>query len=487
MERPEVEVLVHITAPSKGSDDARYRSLAAAYLQFEPRTRSCVLGGPDASTGSGQDVEAKPGPNSQLNIVQPSYQKLGVIESPILSFQSAGNNLDSPRVHYSEKHDASETQLSWEPPPSTVQDSMPDNNISFVGFCTPSRLLEFYTPTHDSSQANSSPTLHRRVLRPRSTIQSPAIRQQYQNITSPGTHRRSAATQGQLPSPPNRLLPPPQGLLKQNDTNDVFLDRAVHPSYELQKGDSKGIVIPLSPLTSHKRPLPEDLTSSDVIEETRIESSSPSQISLSVANGLQRPSRSESEPPIAKRQRTAADPEPGKTLPRSSSDLDPRRPCEETRRPFSYYVNKLQIISPSPATDNKHLCPEDMVTDVLRRLAQELKLEKRFRPEVQTRELRSFERGYWYVDCSSWTPELRHSTWIFLTDYLEKGIAGWGTSCSRDCDYTFFRLRCWGCVAGHMYLVIYVASRRQVLCTGMSWIGADGQHVIKMGTKPSRT
>ena len=34
--RREVEILVYATAPSRGQDDARYRSLAQAYLDFQP-------------------------------------------------------------------------------------------------------------------------------------------------------------------------------------------------------------------------------------------------------------------------------------------------------------------------------------------------------------------------------------------------------------------------------------------------------------------
>ena len=34
--RGDVEIWVHTTAPSRGQDDARYRALAQAYLDFEP-------------------------------------------------------------------------------------------------------------------------------------------------------------------------------------------------------------------------------------------------------------------------------------------------------------------------------------------------------------------------------------------------------------------------------------------------------------------
>jgi hypothetical protein len=37
--RGDVEILIHKTAPSRGPDDARYRALAQAYLDFKPASR----------------------------------------------------------------------------------------------------------------------------------------------------------------------------------------------------------------------------------------------------------------------------------------------------------------------------------------------------------------------------------------------------------------------------------------------------------------
>jgi hypothetical protein len=128
-----------------------------------------------------------------------------------------------------------------------------------------------------------------------------------------------------------------------------------------------------------------------------------------------------------------------------------------------------------------------MVTDLLASLARSLNLEKRFQPASQARDLRSFERGYWLVDCSTWEPELKRSAWGFLADYLGKGAAGWGTSCRRDRDFSAIRLYCWGCVVGHMYLVLYLMSKRRVLYTGTSWVGGDGRVAVVMGAKPART
>jgi len=126
-----------------------------------------------------------------------------------------------------------------------------------------------------------------------------------------------------------------------------------------------------------------------------------------------------------------------------------------------------------------------MITDVLASLARELDLEKRFQPESRTRDLRPLERGYWLVDCAGWDAGLKRSAWVFLADYLGKGAAGWGTSCRRDEGFSWIRLYCWGCVVGHMYLVLYLMSKRRVLYSGASWVGGDGKPVVVMGARPA--
>jgi hypothetical protein len=127
-----------------------------------------------------------------------------------------------------------------------------------------------------------------------------------------------------------------------------------------------------------------------------------------------------------------------------------------------------------------------VITPRLEKLARDVKLEMRFEQrKKQTRELRPFERGYWLVDCSGWSSEDRFMTWGFLTNYIENGEAGWGIWCRRDEAYKWIRLYCWGCVAGHMYLLLWLASKRQLNYTAVHWITA-GETVITMEQRYER-
>lgn len=355
-----------------------------------------------------------------------------MLESPMMSFRSVTNNLGSPRPQQAREDAPTQSQASWRPPPSVIEDSMPDNHFAFAQYCTPTRILEHYASTMSSSPVPQS----KRHQTPPASGQPPS--------TSPG-------------------LPPTQ-------------EDSVHylPPHEVP-----GTAVYSPHQRAGKRRQSASSETSIVVEETRIASSYPTQHDAPAASP-----RAGSEPPLSKRPRTARDPTPGKPMTRSSSDVGPRSGDANTMEPLPHIEEALEILSPPPLTAHRELRPQDMITDVLARLARELDLEKRFRPESQARDLRPFERGYWLVDCASWEPDLRRSAWGFLSDYLGKGAAGWGTSCRRDAAFSRLRLYCWGCVVGHMYLVLYLMSKRRVLYSGATWVGADGKVVVVMGARP---
>lgn len=511
MVRPETEILVHIAAPARAADDVRHRALARAYLDFEPSNVTEVQARARGEVEGDTQLNRREFVGYGIHQAPPSSQLNRGIKSPILSFQSAEHNFDSPglRAVPVTEHCISETQSSWQAPPSEIPDSMPNNHPPFEIFCTPSRALDFFTSSLDSQHVDSSPLARRRSQRlatasesgrylcsqPRRSPRRPNIRQ------APGAPETGSLQPSSLPEPslPRLRIPsiPPQSSSYPGSTRDPInnrplrarphssLDRELHlPS----PSDPANKIIPQSPdICVQKRPPPQpsQLSTSDIIEETVLYSSNPNQTSVPCSQEPPALARADSEP-IAKRRRTAADPQPGQPLTRSTSDIGPRRqPLVQliSNKPTAYYKSKLQIYAPSPPAAQTDLRPEDVISPVLAKLATELDLSVRFRPQSQTRELRPFERGYWLVETASWPADLKLSAWMFLTDYIEKGIAGWGTSCSRDQDFRWLRLRCWGCVVGHMHLLLYVASRRQVKDMGMKWFGGDGEAVVVMAPR----
>ncbi|KAK0383343.1 hypothetical protein NLU13_9256 [Sarocladium strictum] len=185
----DVEILVHINAPSRVADDATYRQLAEAYLDFEPSRRTALpclnaeqlqdIEEPDSKRsccGSEDDVQNPVVTSSSQSYATPAPAPV-FLDSQDLSFQSALDNRESPRlgdttvgitldIDVSQNHDnATGTQQSWQAPPSEIADSYPMPHPSLLRG-SPSKLLESYlrssTSKADEKTFSSMPQPHKR-------------------------------------------------------------------------------------------------------------------------------------------------------------------------------------------------------------------------------------------------------------------------------------------------------------------------------------
>ncbi|KAK4449471.1 hypothetical protein QBC34DRAFT_405041 [Podospora aff. communis PSN243] len=460
------EILVHITAPSRVADDKTYRQLAQAYFGFEPAARFPIAfsQGPSRELRRGDDRA-----NSQTT------GERATIDSPNLSFRSAFGNPESPRI-VQPAQTVGDSQSSWAAPPSVIPDSLPDNNHTFAQFCSPTRILEHYISTFESSQSEQSSIPERRSQLSASQVQQrrsqlawelSGHRRPFQQTisrqcTTGSRNLNFSSLAGEISdSEPTTQLEPEQG--------SSFSTRE-EPG--LPSPCPRVTVIPQSP--ESRKPQRRDAVSNQpsFVEETRIASSFPTEIVSSP--------RADSEPPF-KRARTSLPPFPGQLV-RSSSDIPRHEPPKAKSTPQS--LDHLEILAPEPPASLHDLQPSDLVTEALLDLAQRVDLRSRYRPQHQSRELRPFERGYWLVDCRSWEQDLKDSAWEFLTDYLQNGLVGWGVRCRRDQPFTWMRLYCWGGVVEYLYLVIWVASKRRVRFTGATWVGSDGSPTIVVGARP---
>lgn len=517
MSRRPTEILAHIAAPSRAVDDKRYRTLASAYLDFEPTRRIPISKKQELSSegtrSRGYPVEGIKTPRRQLFHPPPSFSSSQPgrdgesfeLNSPQLSFRSVENNMDSPRLRQVPEP-SQQSQESWQAPPSEVPDSHPDSNRPLETFCSPTRLLEHFLSGLDSSQSDHSPLVYRRLDEQRIVFNSSQATNEFSDRASSQEHEREpehdllggasphsdtgvghAATElrhdGNQPLPGQLLVPcvqVPSSLPCQSINSDI---------------QRREVVIPQSPVLSTERARLAPPTPAGAGDISHITSSYPSQKrqyqQSDVINSL---SRADSEPPPPKRhRRTPQDPNPGRPLPRSSSDVGPRQDQGKNKvhqRTIALNGSRdclktLEIFSPLPPVGEKDLNPADTITEALAKLANSLDLKKRFAPELQRRELRPFERGYWLVDCRTWEDGLKRSCWEFLADYLPKGLAGWGTRCDRTLDFSEMRLWCFGHVVGHIYLLLYLASKRKVRYTGSLWVAGDGKPVIAIEAKPT--
>ncbi|KAK3693846.1 hypothetical protein B0T22DRAFT_436992 [Podospora appendiculata] len=479
MSRGTTEILVHITAPSNAVDDEAYRALAGAYLDFDPGRRTAVFGSKDTPSAIGRDHDEAATERASSPIGEEIPPQV-ILESPVMSFRSVCDNLESPRLRRfrdrdrdgdrdRDREEIQRSQLSWQAPPSVVQDSVPDNYLAIPGYCSPTRILEHFLSTIESSHAtDQSPVRHQLALRPSSDEQVAISPEDPGAAEQPSPY--TASQSKQVESSPISL--PSTNSPDDKQTNAKVQDgpNSSNGPGSIQRTTKESeTVIPLSPVMSRKR-LRYPGPSMDA-NETRIFSSFPGELIPS--------SRSESEPP-AKRIRKPPLPDPGKPLARSASDIGPRQGRAKAQKTAFLPLGSLEIYSPAPPTDVHDIDPADLIPDALAQLANQLSLEKRFVPESQTRELRSFERGFWLVDCTSWNSELKQACWKFLSDYLLGGSAGWGVWCGRDGEFSRLKMWCYGHAVGHIYLLLRLASKRMVKQTGACWIDAREEVVIRM-------
>lgn len=375
---------MHIGASSRAVDDARYRSLAAAYLAFVPTEKVYLIpqgeGGAANSSSSSQDGKYQNACDTQVSppwvaddgesSFMLSNEVVGSFQSPQVSFRSVVDNSGSPYIRMGKMEipldqdfliqtPMSATQSSWQTPPSVVQDSHPTNNISFNSLTSPTRVLENYLQHFDSPPGSS-----------RDSPQASRLE------VSPGQDSQKARP----PLSPGNSVP--------------YTPHVVPCTPRV--GD---ILRPSSDGIETTEQLPEarlEETSDDiVIEDTRLLSSSQPSTQSPTLN------RADSEPPLKQRQLESLA-SSSRGLERAVSDIGPR--SSGLKAPVTiaflssshgYKYESLEIRPPEPPTAALHIEPHDLITRGLHKLGHDIGLPSRFQPKEQTRELRPYERGHW--------------------------------------------------------------------------------------------
>ncbi|KUI54025.1 hypothetical protein VP1G_01451 [Cytospora mali] len=471
------EILVHIAAPSRASDDARYRALASAYLAFEPA----------------HTVEL---PETTANSSQCS---LNAFISPQASFRSVWDNANSPSLAIGKRHSESqsniqshpqeasqqgnETQASWVAPPSEVPDSMPDNDISVAAFCTPTRVLNYYLQSTDppsSSPAGSSDQVPEDV---RNAVIGTVPQEAYDTVVFTGE-----------PSARSN-----QSAKKRPRCADQTPERAGSSRGNVVSGDRK-VRTPSSPIRQSNgrvTPLP-----GSGFSFARLQAS---QLSQEVVNGTtiipstQLLERAASEPPSTKRPKRGPAEQETQALGRSISDLLPEgskqgtdlqqvSPEDDEEDPVLEnpdWSHVTQIMSAEPFVGNHSLGPEPPVN--LERLAEDMEIKRRYQPTYQAREMCLYERGYWLVKLDGWEHLEKVAFWGFLGNWIRRdGNAGWGTRACRDESWDWIRLYGWEHIAGELYILLYVASYRLLKCMEMKFYDGAGNVLIIVGARSDR-
>ncbi|KAI0594477.1 hypothetical protein F4775DRAFT_431811 [Biscogniauxia sp. FL1348] len=453
MEQPSVEILVHIAAPSKTVDDARYRSLASAYIDFEPVTHLSFHDHDDHQT---------PRPSGPL----------GSLKSPYASFRSVIDNANSPLLRLGNRQVSVEatplqpttqsTQSSWQSPPSIVEDSQ--HAIPLAAVSSPTRVLEHYLQSFaDSSQSHVRSSNESGPVVISNTPAGPSdvrLQTRYQTGQYPST-----------PSVPNTPL------------GEKIAEAPDHQGEGSQERNHNE--------TNRKLPSVDGLEDHDNVESSV----------LMNPPGAHPIARADSEPTPGQRPggqalvRAASDLGPRASTPSSQGQQHPRQmplPRIDLLPHHGFQYESLVLTGPEPPLSVADIGPADLVTRDLADLARNLGLGRdrgrgsRYQPQFEARALRPLERGYWLVDCSTWSARLKRDAWAYLANYVGTGVAGWGVSCRRDPEFARLRVYCWGVVVPHLYFLLYLASQREILFTGCQWIDGGGESVVVMGAREYR-
>lgn len=350
------------------------------------------------------------------------------LNSQDLSFQGACGNGSSPRLPRAGRDAPSAAPAAspaasppFCPPPSQIGDSYPLPDAAVMR-ATPTRLMErFLGEARTWPHASDSPP------------------------TSPSPGCGRGEDQCAVEDGPSALPLPRPGSLRSS------------------LAPAAGVV-PVTPFARQDRTGPAPDEEARVLDTTHVPSSMPSPWPLP---------RAGSEPLRPGKPRAGGGGSVG--LGRSVGDAGPLRSSG-----LGLAAGVLEIRPPSPPVGVACMEPSDLVPARLAELARQLG--SRYRA-TEARPLAPFERGYWLLDCSRWRRDARDKAWSFLANYLGEGFAGWGVWCRRGAAHDWIRLYCWGHVAKHTFLLLYLASDRRVKATGARWFGADGEPVVEVAPR----
>ncbi|KFY02247.1 hypothetical protein O988_02286 [Pseudogymnoascus sp. VKM F-3808] len=555
-----LEILVHTTAPSLGREDALYRSLAAAYLDFKPQRRIDLHG--EDGVASEHDESAgygSPGRqlradilNSQSNEDQSHmFSKDGDSCLPVSQLSSA------PRTEYLTR---SKTTIA----PSSAIQFLDISFMSVDGMNSPRlRTRDRGKPSHpgqtglregmqqeqqasrsiNGARVNQSP---RRETGGTSTSQlesSPSI----PTCSTPSVIRDTFLSQFQSPdysspSPVRAPLSPPPAELLDSEVghgerqSGPTLRSRPHLSEQHQRilNEPKDITSPLSPAPTRGEEAPSATLTSALRSDEYSSPSLPRPLPLghySLQVRRTPPPDSLHRSPKKRNFASLPSPTPARKSTRLPSDLThvsdtPLVPHGHGSRQTNQDLHTAtrSVLPPSSIIPSQNKLPRKrrasrlprsltiyplpaptstevtttFLTVQLANLAAEIGY-ARFRPVLQTREIRKQERGYWGINIpdgeGGWDDRTVEKTWEFLHEYIGRGKAGWGVWCVRDGGNVSeggedgrqiqkvgkqWRIYCWGEIVSEVYLLLYLASSRRIRSAGACWFDGGGDCVVTM-------
>ncbi|KAJ5703147.1 hypothetical protein N7488_010695 [Penicillium malachiteum] len=442
-----MEILVHVSAPSTIQDDARYRAQVAAILAFQTSQQEQV-------THESTDTRDSP---RQPAVVRPESVTVGVQDSdspsprsdhlptrPLsgqaLNFESIATRIGSSRLAPSDRgrltvpaQDQDDDSLETRSVVSVIPDSQPET------ICPPSESQ--VNPCRSNWKPDDS---HSDPSSKRCRIESALPAAMFNSGVSalPTTTPDSSI-------PPNPIPVPLQGIDQaQSSTNHNHAPNPSSSLISISQLQNPGHILPLLPLEIHP-PLPAISTASFTTHITP---------TLSMFTARLKPDR-------------------------TYKPLTQTRPLHDLERGYWFIPLKIRADMKQSPDPNQQKSEESTKNPA----NSEINLA---RPP--------------HDPDSNWTLSFFQRFWSFLEDFVGKdGRAGWGVWCvlehasntssptvpvpessaSAPLDGSVqmqLKVYAWGEIAMHVYLLLFLASERQVRKMGLQWRDYDEKVVIQM-------
>lgn len=465
---PSTEILVHISGPSRGSDDARYRREVRNYLQFKAGTRHVLLSN---SNREDEDDEDDGASGDVCGMEQDEESDYG--DADFSQLETPGPKIAPPALPTVENYKLDSLKQAganiWRTP------SAPKSKLL--------RSYGDYTP-------GSAP-----MLKNASVVQ---------------VSRTPVVQVARTPSDRRPYTAPQSAECSQEI-----------PSLRSTQSDSWGPGLNEIPdsqpsLPNLKRPL-------------NLSSPSPSQRSTSRSPKRQRRSLSPSVDPPLQNSRCPTLPA-NKPITVQSPILTLESPPQPTPpTPKSPRVPRSPMaIRPSPPTPGMARF-ETHLTPSLKVFLENLPLQIFYTPfqlRDAIRPLQIHERGHWRLPTSSFAPEVKIKSWSYLERFIGENCAGWGVWCvieteprtkrqlgidnkkgeeekqvnekkqpsneeppngdETNSDGTdpsaqeIWKFYCWGEQVPAIWLLIFMATNRKVKGCAAAWLDAREEVVVLM-------
>lgn len=460
----DVELLVHITAPTTAVSDDDHRALARAYMGFVPWRTTKLSEPEDIGIASSVDVVedsfvGQPSKQGSFIQIPPVEFTTPDDRAPYRGRDGAGLGPNSDTILEGHTGKGLDGSSDGNAVPASqaeqhdsiigeVADSYPHASVSMDSFVSPTRILE-----HHLRRIRSSG-------RPKRLFEDEAGQDQADGSGIPQKAARTQTLEAlQFPLPSLRSHEPGSSP-----------PRAVHPTVAstsspicdspLAVGSPNEIALASTgPMASTRNGNLGDTTKGSALPKSNLRRHQSDQGTSTTTNPAVPPlTRSTSAPSAA--------------------------PSPANLASYKKKFSALEVFPPQPAVSVDHLSGSSLLTPRLQDLAEIMPLEQVYRPKFhpstgegtsKESDLRPLQRGYWLLDLSSWDEPSRWTTWARLHKCISGGGTGWGVWSCRDEPCVRIRMYCFASLAGHVYLLLNDASGGKLRGTEVKWIGDEGR------------